>query len=368
MKYIELETPALLIDREVMLDNLKYMQNYANENNVHLRPHTKTHKMPGVAKLQEELGAKGITVAKVGEAEVMAKHGLTDIFIANQIVGNSKIERIRKLAETIDISFGIDDIYHVNEIEAVFEGAANKAQVVVEIEVGENRSGVIEESAFRALLESIQASRNVEFKGVFSHDGHSYKAENLDECREIFTRSVERTLRFAEIAEEMDLNPKVVSIGSTPSLMQNYEIPDGITEIRPGTYVLMDASQANVIGTYDRCAATILTTVISKPTTERVITDVGAKGITAQRRSKGITKTEGLGYIKGFDDVHIFDVFDEHAIIYNEKFRDQVSIGDKVEIIPNHICPVCNLHEKAYLISNGEVVEELIVECRGKLQ
>ena len=368
MKFVELETPALLIDQEIMMDNLKYMQNYADEQSVQLRPHTKTHKIPTIAKLQEELGAKGITVAKVGEAEVMAKHGLTDIFIANQIVGKSKIERIRKLAETIEISFGIDDLYHVKEIEAVFEGAKKKAQVVVEIEVGENRSGVIEESAFRTLLESIKASKNVEFKGVFSHDGHSYKAENLDECREIFTRSVERTLRFAEIAEEMGLKPKVVSIGSTPSLMQNYEIPDGITEIRPGTYVLMDASQANVIGTYDRCAATILTTVISKPTAERVITDVGAKGITAQRRSKGITKTDGLGYIKGFDDVHISDVFDEHAIIYNEKFRDQVSIGDKVEIIPNHICPVCNLHEKAYLISNGEVVEELTVECRGKLQ
>ena len=124
MKFVELETPALLIDREIMVDNLNFMQNYANENSVHLRPHTKTHKIPRIAKLQEELGAKGITVAKVGEAEVMAKHGLTDIFIANQIVGKSKIERIRKLAETIKISFGIDDLYHVNEIEAVFEGAA----------------------------------------------------------------------------------------------------------------------------------------------------------------------------------------------------------------------------------------------------
>ncbi len=167
MKFVELETPALLINREVMVDNLTFMQNYADENSVHLRPHTKTHKIPEIAKLQEELGAKGITVAKVGEAEVMAKHGLTDIFIANQIVGKSKNERIRKLAETIEISFGIDDLYHVKEIEAVFEGAKKKAQVVVEIEVGENRSGVIEENAFRTLLESIKASKNVELKVYF---------------------------------------------------------------------------------------------------------------------------------------------------------------------------------------------------------
>ncbi|MCZ2258597.1 D-TA family PLP-dependent enzyme [Sporosarcina sp. G11-34] len=368
MKFTELDTPALLIDKEILLDNLKNMQEYANEYGVNLRPHTKTHKMPAIAKLQEELGANGITVAKVGEAEVMAQHGITDIFIANQIVGKSKVERIRKLAESIDISFGIDDPYHVHEIENVFEGAEKKAQVVIEIEVGEERSGIIEVSAFRTLLELIKNSKNVEFKGIFSHDGHSYAAENLEECKEIYFESVDRTLLFAKIAEEMDLKAKVVSIGSTPSLMQGFEIPEGVTEIRPGTYVLMDASQANVIDTYARCAASVLTTVISKPTSERVITDVGAKGITAQTRSKGITRTKGLGYIKGFDDVYIYDVFDEHAIIYDEKFRNQVNIGDKVEIIPNHICPVCNLHEKAYLISNDEVVDELLIECKGKLQ
>ncbi|WP_066307095.1 D-TA family PLP-dependent enzyme [Bacillus sp. FJAT-29814] len=368
MKYFELDTPALLIDRKIMMDNLSFMQNYANENKVKLRPHTKTHKMPKLARLQEELGAVGITVAKVGEAEVMAKNGLRDIFIANEIVGKPKIERIRKLSETIDISFGIDNTYQVREIEEVFNGAEKKAQVLIEIEVGEERSGIIEESDFRTLLEVVKGCENVEFRGVFSHDGHSYKAENIDECKALFIESVKRTLDFAKIAEEMELKPKVVSIGSTPPFMLNFEIPEGITEIRPGTYILMDSSQANVIGTYDRCAASVLTTIISKPTKERVITDVGAKGITAQSRSKGHTTTKGFGRIKEFEDVYIHGVFDEHAIIYNEDFSNQINVGDKVQIIPNHICPVCNLHEKAYLISEGEVVEELPVDCKGKLQ
>ena len=108
--------------------------------------------------------------------------------------------------------------------------------------------------------------------------------------------------------------------------------------------------------------------MISKPTKERVITDVGAKGITAQTRSEGLTATKGLGRIKEYEDVYIHGVFDEHAIIYNEDFSNQVNIGDKVQIIPNHICPVVNLHEKAYLVSNGEVVEELDIEARGRLQ
>lgn len=368
MKFDELDTPALLINREVMMENLQYMQKYAIKNHVHLRPHTKTHKMPKLAKLQSQLGAEGITVAKVGEAEVMAKSGITNIFIANEIVGKTKIERIRNLSETIEISFGIDHPYHVKEIEEVFSGAKKKAQVLVEIEIGEQRSGVVEEKDFRKLLDTLKACKNVEFKGVFSHDGHTYKAENAQECKKLFLAGVHRTLHFAKIAEEMGLKPKVVSIGSTPPFMLGFEIPKGVTEIRPGTYIFMDSGQANVIGTFDRCAATVLTTVISKPTNERVVTDVGAKGLTMQTRSKGHTATKGFGRMKDFDNVYIDGIYDEHAIIYNEDFYHKVNIGDKVQIIPNHICPVCNLYDKAYLVSEGEVVDELPIECREKLQ
>ncbi|MDY0406798.1 D-TA family PLP-dependent enzyme [Virgibacillus sp. 179-BFC.A HS] len=368
MDYLDLETPALLVDKEMMLGNLRSMQDYAEKNGVRLRPHTKTHKMPALAKLQEKYGASGITVAKVGEAEVMAENGLQNIFIANEIVGESKLNRIRKLAQNIDISFGIDSVFQVQQIESVFRGADKKAQVLVEIEVGENRSGIIEEKDFRNLLESIKSCKNVSFKGVFSHDGHSYKAKDTPSCKELFLKATHRTLHFAEIAVQMGLPAETVSIGSTPPFMLGFDIPKGVTEIRPGTYIFMDASQANVIGTYDRCAASVLATVISKPTRERVILDVGAKGITAQTRSEGITKTIGVGKIKGFSHVFIDGVFDEHAIIYNADFSKQVQIGDKVEIIPNHVCPVCNLHEKAYLIQNGVIDEVLDVDCRGKLQ
>lgn len=368
MSYLEIDTPALLIEKGILYKNIKSMQEYADAYKVNLRPHTKTHKMPKLAKMQEEAGAIGITVAKVGEAEVMAKNGLKNIFIANEIVGKTKIQRIRKLSETIDISFGIDSVYQVNEIEEVFRGSAKKAQVLVEIEVGEERAGIIEESDFRALLEAIKSSHHLHLKGIFSHDGHTYKVENVDECSELYNASVSRTLHFAEIATEMGLKPEVVSIGSTPPFMFKFDIPKGVTEIRPGTYILMDASQANVIGSYEKCAATVLTTIISKPTKARVITDVGAKGITAQTRTKGLTTTKGFGKIKEFEDVYIYGVFDEHAIIYHEEFNRQVSVGDKVRIIPNHICPVSNLYEKAYLISEDQVLEEILIECRGKLQ
>ncbi len=368
MMYEELDTPALLIDKRVMMENVAAMQQYADRQHVKLRPHTKTHKTPALAKLQEEKGASGITVAKVGEAEVMAAHGLKDIFIANQIVGETKLKRIRKLAESIQISFGIDCVEHVKQIEQVFRESEKKAEVLIEIEVGEGRSGVIEERDFCHILEAIQTSDAVHLKGIFSHDGHTYQAESKAHCQTLYNEAVNRTLRFAQIAEEAGMPLEVVSIGSTPPFLFQFDIPKGVTEIRPGTYILMDASQSNVIGTYSHCAASVLTTVISKPTERRVITDVGAKGLTAQTRTKGLTKTEGLGKVKEYDDVFVSSVFDEHAIIYHEGFRQSVQIGEKVQIIPNHICPAVNLHEKAYLIQDGEVVEELEISCKGKLQ
>lgn len=368
MKIKDVPTPSLLINREIMMDNITFMQGIADKYNVALRPHTKTHKSPKLAKLQEEAGAKGITVAKVGEAEVMAENGLTDIFIANEIVGEDKLNRIKKLAETIDISFGVDNIEQIQMIEKVFSESQKPAQVLIEIEVGENRSGVIEEVDYINLVKYIMECSHVNLKGIFSHDGHTYKAKDLEECRELYNAAQARTLHFAKLAEDLGCKLETVSIGSTPPLMHDFGVMEGVTELRIGTYILMDVAQGNAIGTYDRCAATVLTTVISKPTSERVITDVGAKGLTMQSRSQGICATKGLGYIKNTGGVVVDQVYDEHAIIYNETFRNNVSIGDKVEIIPNHICPVCNLYDVAYLVSGDEVVDEVPILCRGKLQ
>jgi D-serine deaminase-like pyridoxal phosphate-dependent protein len=324
--------------------------------------------MPALAKVQQELGARGISVAKVGEAEVMAAGGLQDIFIANEIVGAQKLQRIRKLAESIDISFGLDSIPQAHMIETAFAGAKKAAQVVIEIEVGEERSGVIEESAYLELLAYLKTCKNIYLKGIFSHDGNSYGAQDVAACQRIHLAAQKRTLRFAQLAKDAGMELATVSIGSTPSMMHDFPILPGITEIRPGTYIFMDAGQARAYGSLERCAATILTAVISRPTAERVITDVGAKGITAQRNSGGFCVTRGLGLIKGWPEAEVFNVYDEHAIIYNKELRDAVKVGDKIEIIPNHICPVVNLHEYAYLVSQGEVVEVIPVECRGKLQ
>ena len=369
MRYIELDTPALLIDRERLMKNLKDMQSYADAHGVALRPHTKTHKCPEIAKMQLAAGACGIAVAKTGEAAAMAMAGLDDIFIANEIVGEAKLRRIAALAKQgVKISFGVDTPCQVEAAESVFAQEGVSVPVLVEIEVGENRSGIIEEADFLALLDTIRTCPHVPFGGIFSHDGNSYSAPDLEVLRALSEGAQRRTLHFAELAAQHGLPCRTVSYGATPTFMNHVDILPGITELRPGTYALMDASQGHAIGTLDRCAATVLATVISKPTSRRTILDVGTKGLTMQERTEGICATPGKGTILEYPDTHIDEMYDEHAILYHQAFHDSVRIGDKVRVIPVHICPVCNLYDTAYLVSGGEVVEEIPVLARGRQQ
>jgi D-serine deaminase-like pyridoxal phosphate-dependent protein len=366
-KYGCIDTPALLIDYDLVMENLCYMQEKADRYKVNLRPHTKTHKMPELAKLQVNTGACGITVAKVGEAEVMAEYGLQDIFIANEIVGTAKLERIRDLNRKVKMRTGVDNEYQIDQIEEVFQDEPKKLEVLIEVEVGENRSGVITDEQLIKLAGYIKGKKGISLKGVFSHEGHSYKAKDVAECRKIALESQQRTLRAANLLQDLGFAIDTVSIGATPSLMHS-DIIEGITEIRPGTYIFMDVGQGSAINDFSRCAATILTSVISKPTEERIVLDAGAKALTSQTRMGGICETSGYGLVKNSDNVRLSGVYDEHGLIYNKEYSNYIELGDKIEVIPNHICPACNLYEIAYLVSNGEVLREIPILCRGKIR
>lgn len=365
--YEFIDTPALLIDRDLMMENLRFMQDKANKYGVNLRPHTKTHKMPELAKLQVEIGAYGITVAKIGEAEVMAENGLSNIFVANEIVGISKLERVKALNRKIEIRIGVDSEYQIDQLEEVFKEEEKGIEVLIEVEVGENRSGVITDDQLMNLAKYIKNTKKVSLKGVFSHEGHSYKAKDVDSCVQAAIESQKRTVRAGTMLKELGIEIDTISIGATPSMM-HAEIIEGVTEIRPGTYIFMDVGQGSAISDFTRCAATVLTTVISKPTDERVVLDAGAKSLTSQNRAEGICSTYGYGLVKNSNNVRLSGVFDEHGLIYSKEFRDFINIGDKIEVVPNHICPACNLYDKAYLVSNGELIREIPILCKGKTQ
>ncbi len=374
MRIAELDTPSLLIDYSIMERNIKNMQNQATAWGVDLRPHAKTHKMPYVAGLQLEAGAKGITVAKTGEAEVMAAWGIPDIFIANEVVGTRKLGRIRELCEQgARISFGVDSLVAIDQIGLVFTPEV-PARILIEVETGENRSGVVHQADFIKLLEAINRSKVIQFEGVFSHEGHSYKAENHEDCLRLFSDAQRLTVDYAKLARSLGFSCPTVSVGSTPSLLiaaiHGVPLEKGITEIRPGTYVFMDVGQGNAIGTYDTCAATVLATIISKPTATRVIADAGAKALTMQSRSGGICSTVGKGVVRLSPSTRfvVESVYDEHTIFNDGRFHDMVEIGDTVRIIPNHICPVVNLYDEVCLVQGDEVIRRVPILCRGKIQ
>lgn len=365
--YRTIDTPALLIDYERMTDNIVMMQQKADRYGVKLRPHTKTHKMPDIAKMQLAAGAAGITVAKTGEAEMMAAHGITDIFIANEVVGLAKLERIRNISQKANIRLGIDNARQADELDAVFAGEPSPVEVLIEIEVGEIRSGVVSDKNLIALAEYIKQKKNLKIKGVFSHEGHTYKSKDIDECVTSALEAQRRTLHMAELLRRMGIEADIVSIGATPSMMQA-DIIDGITEIRPSTYIFMDVGQGSALGSFSRCAAFVLATVTSKPTDERIVIDAGAKALTSQNRVGGICSTYGYGLVRYSDNVRLYGLYDEHGLINDKNLSKELEIGRKIEIIPNHICPCCNLFDKAYLIRNNTIMCEVPILCRGKTQ
>jgi D-serine deaminase-like pyridoxal phosphate-dependent protein len=366
--YSSVDTPALLVDRAIVLRNIDNMQKRADRAGVALRPHTKTHRTPAIAAMQVKAGAQGITVAKLGEAEVMAENGMDDIFIANEIYGDLKFARLRSLAATARLSVGVDNREQVTAISRFFEGAREPANVLIEVETGEVRSGMLPGPELVELAKFIAATPNVRLKGIFSHEGHTYGAEDREQCAAFFRKAQEETLGAAEMIRAAGVPVETVSIGATPSLLVGGDILPGVTEIRPGTYVFMDAAQGAAVGSYDTCAATVLATVMSKPTAERVVLDAGVKALTAVTRDTGICRAPGYGLIKGLGGIRLGNLYDEHGLVYGREANERLSLGDRVEIIPNHICPTCNLYDRMYLVEDGRVVDELPILCRGKSQ
>jgi len=357
-------TPALLINASVLKRNIIRMQELANQNKVHLRPHTKTHRTPEIARMQLKQGSHGITVATTGEAECMFDAGINNLFIANEIADAEKLIRLKRLvALGCQLSVGVDHSYHVELANQVFSGSAHSLNVLIEIDVGDERAGVQDFEQALALAKLIEKSENVRFSGVFSHEGQSYGARSKEDCQRISYESHSKTVQIANLLRSRGIEVRTVSVGSTPSILTS-PVLAGVTEIRPGTYPLMDASQAAVINNFDSCAATVLSTVISKPIKSRIVLNAGAKALTGQMVRSGITKNHGYGYLKEYGVwTNVF--FDEHTVVNDECFASKVQIGDKVEIIPNHICPAVNLYDYFYLIEEGHY-KKIPIECRGK--
>ncbi len=357
----DLDTPALLVDGARLRRNIAAMQAVADRCGVALRPHTKTHKSPIIARMQVAAGAKGITVAKVGEAEVMVDAGFDDLFIAYPLIGETKYRRLARLLDRARIAVAADSMEGVAALSAFFGARGLHLPVVVEVDTGFRRTGVASDAAAIALALAIANAPGLLFGGLMEFGGQSYSACSEEERRTMGRAEGQRLASVATRLAALGLPPPVVTTGSTPSMPFVAEVA-GVTEVRPGVYVFGDLKQAE-LGTLarDQCALSVLATVVSRPVPGRYILDCGTKALSSDHYAS-VT----YGELKDYPGVQIARASEEHGIIEGAvlPFR----IGDKVEVLPNHACATCNMHDDLAVVEDGQVVDTWPILGRGKFR
>jgi D-serine deaminase-like pyridoxal phosphate-dependent protein len=364
MHISEIDTPALLIDLDVFERNVARVANYAREHGLRLRPHTKTHKSPAVGKRQLESGAAGLTVAKVGEAEVMLRSGTPDLLVAYPVIGRSKLDRLMEVARRTQVTVALDSMFAARQLSDAARAAQVTVGVLAETDVGLGRVGVCPGEDLLELAQGILRLPRLTFEGITFYPGHikDTSEHGLTQLAALgaVVQSIIEDFRRAGIG----LN--IVSGGSTPTLFLSHEV-NGVTEIRPGTYVYNDVNTVRSGGCeWQDCAASILVTVVSTARPNQIIVDGGSKTFSTDRLA--VSSEVTFGRVTDSPESVFQKINEEHGYIDVTRARRDFAIGDRLQIIPNHICVAVNLHERVYGVRNGEVEEVWDVEGRGKLQ
>lgn len=369
MKLTSLATPRVLVDRGRILSNIGRMQQAATARGLALRPHAKTHKIPQIAQLQVQRGAKGICCAKPGEAEVFAAAGVTDIRLPYP-VHPVNAPRVVSLMSRTRVSIVVDDLDVAHGWSEAMRAAGRELEVLVKVDVGFHRCGI--DPGARGAADVVRAVADLpalRLLGLLSHAGQSYHARSDKELREIATRERDWLVR---LASDAGLDAPEISVGATPTARFSLEL-DGLTELRPGNYVYFDRTQVGLgAARLEDCALTVLARVVSRPAPDRVILDCGSKTLTSDG-ARGFGAPQGFGAV--FTDLES-DVLDEGLLI--ERLSEEHATvkasrecrlrpGDLVRVLPNHACTVSNLVDDVQLVEGLEVLEALRVEARGKI-
>jgi D-serine deaminase-like pyridoxal phosphate-dependent protein len=365
VKADSLRTPAVLIDRAKAVRNLDRMQAAANASGVRLRPHSKTHKSPLIAQWQIDRGAIGICCAKLGEAEVFADAGIADIRLPYPI-NPANADRVVALTNRTRLSFIVDHPDVAKQWSEALIRRAKQVDVLVKIDVGFHRCGVDPDSReVLNLIKGVAALPGLRLKGLLSHAGQAYHANSEDELRTMAQAEARVMNDLAERCRKAGLPIEEVSAGATPPARFSIQ-QKGFTEYRPGNYVYFDRTQVALgAATFDDCALTVLATVVSKPSPDRVIFDSGSKTLTNDG-ARGFEPAPGFGVVVGHDNLLIERLSEEHATVKVLNGSTPLEPGDRVRIIPNHSCVVSNLVDHAWLI-DGNDAEALSIAARGRI-
>ena len=364
MHVSEIDTPALVVDLDRFERNLRRVADYAREHGLRLRPHTKTHKSVFVAGLQQKLGAAGLTVAKVSEAEAMLAAEPTDLLLAYPIVGHAKLERLMAVARRTRVTVALDSAIAVDQLAGAARGAGVDVGVLAEVDAGLGRVGVTPGAPLLELARCILRQPHLTFEGIAFYPGH---IKEIDEPgRRALGRLSELLESILADFRAAGIEVRIVSGGSTPTLFHSHEIA-GLTEIRPGTYVFNDVNTVlSGACALEDCAASILATVVSTARPGQAILDGGSKTFSSDRTADASAVT--FGHVVEAPGARFHKMNEEHGFVDVTHAGREFAIGDRVHVIPNHICVAVNLHERVYGVRGDTVERVWVVDGRGKLQ
>jgi D-serine deaminase-like pyridoxal phosphate-dependent protein len=342
----ELETPVPVVDIDRMEANIVRLQAYLDEHKIANRPHIKTHKIPAIAKMQMDAGAIGITCQKVSEAEVMADAGFDDIFLPYNIIGEAKLKRLMALAARINISVTTDSAFTARGLSNAAMLADLSLPVLIECDTGAGRCGVQSPPEAAELARLLGSLPNLHFGGLMTYPSN----EQLDD----FVRETRSLLKDDNLPIER------VSGGGTPTMWEAHTHPE-LTEHRAGIYVYGDRlTLRSGAVTLDTCALKIITTVVSRPTSDRGILDAGSKTL-----SSDLHMLEGYGYICEYPEAKIYALTEEHGHVDFSACARKPEIGERVSVIPNHCCVVTNLFDEFIGMRGDQVEVTWQVAARG---
>jgi D-serine deaminase-like pyridoxal phosphate-dependent protein len=357
----ELETPVPVVDLDRLAHNLDQAAEYATTHRLALRPHIKTHKSPRIASEQLRRGAVGLTCATAFEAEVMS--GVcNDLLVAYPPVGMRRAARLAALPPTVTLAVALDSLAAIEDAASAAREANRPIRVYVELDLGMHRVGVPKLDDAIALAKAIVARPPLEFAGLAFYPGHVRESVDAQSSKlEALSAGVRGAI---DAFDRAGVRPAIVSGGSTPTLWRTHEI-EGVTEFRPGTYVYNDRTTAEIGSCrWEDCAFTVLATVVSTAVPNQAVVDAGSKAL-GREPMRGV-EGEGFGCVMDHSDVVVKGMSEEHGILDLSNTSWRPAVGEKVRIIPNHVCVVVHLNDVIAGVRKENVETSWPVSARGR--
>jgi D-serine deaminase-like pyridoxal phosphate-dependent protein len=353
----ELDTPALIVDLDVVESNIRKMQSWADKHKVAVRPHAKTHKSPYFARLQMDAGAIGICSAKVSEAEVLVNGGVPEVMVPNQVIGARKIARLMSMARHTRMIVAVDSAENVKELSDAAVAFGAELGVVIEVNVGMNRCGVEPGAPTVKLAKVISKAPGLRFDGVMGYEGHLVANRDYEVRKTETLKAMEKLVSTADAVRKAGIDVRIVSAAGTGTYNITGTVK-GITELQPGSYIFMDGDYLQVFHDFES-ALNVLTTVISRPGADRAITDAGLKSVSTDR---------GLPQVVGISGVTVSGLSEEHGRLAVTGGGARLKVGDRVRYLPMHGDTTINLHTHYFGIRDGRLEAVIPIEGRGKIR